>query len=89
MYLSSKFILIRKILISEKLFHCNCNKSKCEKKYCECYANNEPCDIKCDCCNCHNCDSHKYQHFFNSDCKIEEVADLTTYKKQENSNYKI
>jgi len=36
-----------------KKFKCNCKKSKCLKKYCECYANNEYCK-GCDCNGCSN-----------------------------------
>lgn len=42
-------------MIPTKKFHCNCEKSKCQKKYCECFANNEVCDVKCDCRSCKNC----------------------------------
>ncbi len=39
----------------EKKFRCTCDKSKCKKKYCECYNNGEACDSeKCKCTNCEN-----------------------------------
>lgn len=38
-----------------KLFKCRCDKSKCVKKYCDCFANAERCDPKiCKCSNCVN-----------------------------------
>uniref|UniRef100_A0A6S8DAU9 CRC domain-containing protein n=1 Tax=Aureoumbra lagunensis TaxID=44058 RepID=A0A6S8DAU9_9STRA len=33
---------------------CNCKKSKCLKKYCECYEADGHCDEKCKCINCKN-----------------------------------
>ena len=33
---------------------CSCEKSKCVKKYCECYSNGETCGSKCGCINCIN-----------------------------------
>lgn len=37
---------------TEKIY-CNCTKTKCVKKYCECYANNRFCN-ECNCVNCLN-----------------------------------
>jgi len=33
---------------------CHCQKSKCEKKYCECFARGVNCSSKCSCMNCNN-----------------------------------
>jgi len=33
---------------------CNCKKSKCLKKYCECFQAGIPCGDSCKCCGCHN-----------------------------------
>ena len=40
-------------ITSEKLC-CNCTKTKCVKKYCECYKSNQKCTYKCRCVNCKN-----------------------------------
>jgi hypothetical protein len=32
---------------------CTCSKTKCLKKYCECYSNNQYC-LNCNCVDCHN-----------------------------------
>lgn len=34
---------------------CNCRKSNCLKKYCECYQNGVPCSDLCKCEGCKNC----------------------------------
>ena len=39
--------------ISDKSCYCNCTKTRCIKKYCECYANNRYCK-DCHCVNCMN-----------------------------------
>ena len=41
---------------TEKLF-CNCTKTRCIKKYCECFANNRLCN-DCNCVNCLNTNSN-------------------------------
>ena len=33
---------------------CNCEKSKCLKLYCECFAKNQVCGDTCNCKDCHN-----------------------------------
>ena len=42
------------MIISNKNIYCTCQKSKCQKKYCECFANEEFCDLKCGCKGCKN-----------------------------------
>lgn len=37
-----------------KKFSCTCEKSKCLKKYCECFANGETCSSSCQCFDCRN-----------------------------------
>ena len=34
---------------------CNCKKSKCQKKYCDCFSNGLACSEKCKCLGCVNC----------------------------------
>ncbi len=38
----------------KKKFNCNCRKSQCNKNYCACKNNQEKCDDKCACEDCHN-----------------------------------
>lgn len=33
---------------------CNCKKSHCNKKYCECFGSGEKCSRFCNCVGCHN-----------------------------------
>ena len=35
-------------------FGCNCRKSKCIKKYCQCYAAGVKCSVYCQCVDCSN-----------------------------------
>ena len=37
-----------------KTVFCTCSKSGCNKKYCDCYKENQKCNIKCRCINCLN-----------------------------------
>jgi hypothetical protein len=41
---------------------CNCTKSNCNKKYCECYKANIKCTDKCRCRDCNN-SQHPHSHF--------------------------
>lgn len=34
---------------------CNCKKTGCQKKYCECFASGYKCNAHCKCSNCLNC----------------------------------
>jgi hypothetical protein len=40
---------------------CNCKKSKCQKKYCECYSSGIGCGEHCNCENCLNVHHEKQQ----------------------------
>lgn len=44
----------RRLSISNKGFFCNCTKSNCQKKYCECYKANRSCNELCRCICCKN-----------------------------------
>lgn len=37
---------------------CNCKKSKCLKKYCECHSNGKKCSSLCECTECFNRDEN-------------------------------
>ena len=38
---------------------CKCNKSKCLRLYCECFAKGMVCGVDCNCTDCHNTEQHK------------------------------
>ena len=42
------------VLDTKKTTYCNCKKSSCQKKYCECYLKGEQCNEQCKCRNCQN-----------------------------------
>lgn len=42
----------------KKKIICNCKKTQCLKKYCECYVNGELCSDECNCCDCCNNEAH-------------------------------
>lgn len=73
---------------SDKAIHtrgCNCKKSKCLLKYCECYQNGVPCTDFCKCCNCHNT---KDDHGLNCYKIKESVARETTYGSKKHRKHK-
>ena len=37
---------------------CNCRRSNCQKRYCECFANGVPCSERCQCVDCKNVKEH-------------------------------
>ena len=41
---------------------CNCRKSHCQKKYCECYQAGVPCSDLCNCDQCENTEAHMAAH---------------------------
>lgn len=51
---------LRNRVSEEKLFKesrsdtCNCKKTKCKKKYCECFLQGKKCTAKCNCDDCLN-----------------------------------
>ena len=46
--------VIKKNTVEKTNFSCNCVKSKCLKKYCDCFGNNNYCGPNCRCTNCSN-----------------------------------
>jgi hypothetical protein len=68
------FYFFREAVNMTKKFNCNCAKSGCIKKYCECFANGELCDFKCDCHNCGNCSTLNNQLTMNkTNSKIQNI----------------
>ena len=61
---------------------CNCNKSNCSKKYCECYKAGLLCTNSCRCTLCDNCD--KKEKMENNNDKIDN--DEVTHLNFNNSN---
>jgi len=59
-----------------RFIYCTCQKSKCNKLYCECFANGRGCSDDCGCSNCKNCcdqkdalDSQKKAEFKGCNCR--------------------
>ena len=70
---SKKMNLFEKKENTEKLC-CNCTKTQCVKKYCECYANNRYCN-ECNCSNCLN--KFIYSHKNNNSKDISENEEIS------------
>ena len=64
---------------------CSCNKTKCIKKYCECFANNRFC-VNCLCLDCRNKDIFMGTGEFNMD-KNKEIVVCTCSKSGCNKKY--
>ena len=65
---------------------CSCNKTKCIKKYCECFANNRFCK-NCLCYDCRNKDIFMGQNEFNEKNKNKEIVVCTCSKSGCNKKY--
>ena len=52
------------IPLENQPIRCTCNKSKCKKKYCECFKANKPCNVYCHCYLCKNKGHKKRKHVF-------------------------
>ena len=63
---------------------CNCKKSKCLKKYCECFQAGVPCDHNCKCIGCKNfegCDERK--------CILEHNAQIAAAQQMQQQQMQI
>lgn len=57
LFFCNKFFFYKKNESADKIRHskgCNCKKSNCQKKYCECYQAGIKCSDLCKCENCKN-----------------------------------
>ena len=68
------------ILLGKKRF-CTCSKSKCSKKYCECFNNSEKCNP--DVCSCFDCQNN----FFNKKKEIKIGTYCSCNKSQCSKKY--
>ena len=62
---------------------CNCKKSQCQKKYCECYNSGIACGVECKCEDCANgeCDSHSRKNIRGTNEEIEDSSSPHSPKK--------
>ena len=51
---------------------CNCKKTHCLKKYCECYGSGLKCTIHCRCENCKNADCQSSDKFDKKNISIDK-----------------
>lgn len=58
---------------------CSCTKNFCNKKYCECYKNNNPCGYYCKCLNCKN--KERNESLIQISKKLNEVNYLNHKRK--------
>jgi hypothetical protein len=63
---------------------CNCKKSNCLKKYCECYQGGVGCSINCRCEGCKNAFGRKDGSLFEQDEENETSGTPGTKKTQQN-----
>ncbi len=81
---SKKINLFEKKENIEKIC-CNCTKTRCVKKYCECFASNRYCS-ECNCSNCLN--KYIYSHINNNSKDISESEDIFCTCTKSNCNKK-
>ncbi|CAD8068667.1 unnamed protein product [Paramecium primaurelia] len=62
---------------------CNCKKSECKKKYCECYSINQKCTDLCKCENCHNKDEQQPQ------IPLEKIENCVPIERNQQDQYDI
>ncbi|KAL4487048.1 hypothetical protein ABPG72_001500 [Tetrahymena utriculariae] len=65
---------------------CNCKKSKCKKKYCECYMIGKKCSSLCQCVNCSNNSSHSHTISSYSQSPIQQDDLLDSNQEQQHSS---
>ena len=72
--------------------HCTCKKTKCIKKYCECYSSGIFC-FNCKCENCENKslfnDNNNIKNNFSNNKKEEEIKEKKDIKQKNENNYDI
>lgn len=76
----------KKILDLKNKPCCSCNKTKCIKKYCECFANNKFCN-NCICPNCLNRDIYMTNFYKNDKISNKEIIFCTCSKSGCNKKY--
>ena len=72
------------------VFSCNCKKSKCLKKYCECYARGSKCHTGCGCLRCSNgnASSNTSNYGANHTESKQEVSQVKTNRQTSDSKWK-
>lgn len=58
-----------KLFETAKVWGCNCKKTRCKKRYCECYIRNQKCTVEC---NCDECENGKDEDLYNEIKRMSE-----------------
>ncbi|CAD8120215.1 unnamed protein product [Paramecium sonneborni] len=69
----NKKIPKEKIFETNEIWGCNCSKTRCVKKYCECFIRGKKCTVDC---NCDHCDNGKDEDLFNEIKKQNEQSNI-------------
>ena len=56
-----------------KVVFCTCSKSGCNKKYCDCFKENQKCNIKCRCINCLNVEENSEKNDSEKGINLDET----------------
>ncbi|CAD8062285.1 unnamed protein product [Paramecium primaurelia] len=51
-----------KLFETKDIWGCNCKKTRCQKRYCECYIRQKHCTVEC---NCNHCENGKDEDLYN------------------------